>query len=365
MRVFVFLSVALFMGGYAFIVVVDPYDSIPFSPRWDRTPVDRDQPYFYPGLARAARFDSAIIGTSTVRLLRPDDLNERFESRFVNLAMNAASVFKQEAILDIFLRHHPNPKTVIFGIDHVNFEEKNDQQRIDDPKLWPAWLYDQNPYNNFPSYRLHTLEHAWRQFLYLAGMKTYKYGRDGYTDFTKPMDEYDLNRVRVKIYGTLEPKSITAVVPAVTMSSQAIQALRFPSLDVLERMLDKLPQETVQILFVTPFHHYAQPVPGSEKEILWQAFLQRLTDLVKNRPRAYVLDFNIPSPITMEDSHYWDPGHYTVDIAFRLASLIEEGVNGDGVNANYIRRVPKTDRRVIGSGQGSLATPKVSKTGDG
>jgi len=356
--------VALFIGGYVFIVVVDPYDSIPFSPRWTRATVDRDQAFFYPSLARAARFDSAIIGTSTVRLLRPDDLNERFESRFVNLAMNAASVFEQEAILDIFLRHHPHPKTVIISIDHVNFDEKAFKRHLGDPSLWPEWLYDQNPYNNFPSYRFHTLKHAWRQFLYLSGIQTYKYGQDGYTDFTKPMDKYDLNRARVKIYGTHVPKPIKAVVPPVTMSSQAIRALPFPSLGVLERMLDKLPPETVKILFVTPFHHYTQPAPGSEKEILWQESLRRLTDLAGNQPRTYVLNFNISSPITMEDSHYWDPGHYTVVIAARLPALIEEGVKGDVVNVNYVRLAPKNGSPARGPDQVDAATPKEAKSGE-
>jgi hypothetical protein len=346
-RVFVFFSLAFFVGGYVFIVVVDPYDSIPFSPRWARATVDRDQPLFYPSIARMAHFDSAIIGTSTVRLLRPDDLNERFESRFVNLAMNAASVFEQEAILDIFLRHHPNPKVLIFGIDHVNFEEKNFKQHIGDPKLWPAWLYDQNPFNNFPSYRFHTLEHAWRQSLYLAGLKTFKYGRDGYTDFTKPMHQYDLNRTRVKIYGALEPKPIKAVSPPASLSPRAIRELRFPSLGILARMLDKLPKDTIKILFITPFHHYAQPTPGSEKEIRWQEFLRRLADLAKNRPGTCVLNFNIASPITMEDAHYWDTGHYTVEVAPLLAVLIYEGIRGMTDNANFVRLFPENGERAI------------------
>ena len=98
---------------------------------------------------------------------------------------------------------------------------------------------------------------------------TYKYGADGYTDFTKPMDEYDLNRARVKIYGTLKPKPIQAVIPPATLSSRVIQELAFPSLAVVERMLTKLPDETIKILVVTPFHIFAQPVPGSENEIHW------------------------------------------------------------------------------------------------
>jgi hypothetical protein len=366
-RAFLTLVAVLFIGGYAFILVVDPYDSIPFSPNWERVPVDRDQPFFYPGLARSARFDSAIIGTSTVRLLRPVDLNRKFSSRFVNLAMNAASVSMQEAILDIFLRHHPNPKTIIIGIDHVHFKAKHFQPQLADPSIWPAWLYDQNPYNNFPPYRFRTLKHAWRQFLYLTGIQTYKYGRDGYTDFTKPMDEYDLRRARENIYGTPQPQPIQAIDPPFTMAPEAIRALAFPSLRYLERMLDKLPDETNKILIVTPFHHYAQPTPGSEEALRWQEFLRRLANVAENRPRTCVLNFNIPSPITMEDSHYWDPGHYTVKIAAQLAQLIAEGAHGGGENANYVRLVPMSDGREAEPGRARVKTPKESgaPTGEG
>ena len=358
-RLFVILAVALFTAGYAFIVVVDPYDAIPFSPKWDRVPVDRDQPFFYPALARAERFDSAIIGTSTVRLLKPADLNERFHSRFVNLAINAASVFKQEAILDIFLRHHPKPKTIIFGIDHLYFEAKKFQPQLGDPSIWPEWLYDQNPYNNFPPYRLRTLKHAWREFLAVTGLKTYKYGRDGYTDFTKPLDEYDLNRARVKIYGTRIPKPVAAVDPPVLLPPETIRAMQFPALGVLKRMLDKLPEETVKILFITPFHHYTQPPPGSEEASRWREFLNRVTETARSRPGTWVLDFNIASPITTEDSHYWDAGHYTVIVASRLAALIDEGVHGGTSNDNYIRLYPPVAPGTpAGTGRMGAAPPR-------
>jgi hypothetical protein len=342
-RLFVILLAALFFGGYAFIVVVDPYDSLPFSPRWDRVPVDRDQAYFYPALARAARFDSAVIGTSTVRLLKPDELNPRLNSRFVNLAMNAASVFEQETIFNIFLRYHPNPKTVIFGIDHLYFVEKNFQAHVGDASLWPEWLYDKNPYNNWPPYRFKTLEHAWREFLSVTGLKTYKYGRDGYTDFTKPLDEYDLNRARVKIYGTPTPKPIKTVEPPVRLPPETIRAMRFPQLEVLSRMLDKLPAETVKVLFITPFHHYAQPPSGSEEEIRWREFLRRLTDIARNHPQTWLLDFNIVSPVTTVDSHYWDQGHYTVIVASQLAALIEEGIRSRNRSDDFVRLYPTSD----------------------
>ncbi|MEA3231336.1 MAG: hypothetical protein U9Q05_06240 [Thermodesulfobacteriota bacterium] len=331
--------VVLFLGSVVFIMVVDPYASIPFSPDWERSTVGGDQRLFYPNLARAARFDSAIVGTSSGRLLRPEDLNKQFASRFVNLCLNSASVYEQESMLNIFLAHHPHPKTVIFGIDHVYVDEKYNKPHIEPAFEWPEWLYDQNPFNNFPPYRLHTLTHAWRQFLSMTGLKTYKYGRDGYTDFTRPMDEYDLNRARMKIYGTQEPKPVKAVFPPAQMSSAEIDAFKFPNLAILVRMLRKLPHETVKILVLMPAHHFIQPAPGSADAIHWQEFLRRLTKLTRNLPGGYILNFNIPSPITTQDANYWDGLHYTVVVAAELVSLIAEGVQGTIDNANYVRLV--------------------------
>ena len=365
-RLFFILLAALFIGGYAFIVVVDPYDSIPFSPKWDRVPVDRDQAYFYPALARSTRFDSAVIGTSTVRLLKPDELNPRLNSRFVNLAMNASSVFEQETIFDIFLHYHPKPKTVIFGIDHLYFEEKNFQAHVGDASLWPEWLYDKNPYNNLPPYRFKTLIHAWREFLSVTGMKTYKYGRDGYTDFTKPLDEYDINRARIKIYGTPTPKPVRAVEPPVRLPAETIHAMRFPQLEVLTRMLGNLPAETVKVLFITPFHYYAQPHPGSEEEIRQREFLRRLTDIARNHPNTWLLDFNIVSPITTDDSHYWDKGHYTVIVASQLAALIEEGVRSRNRSDDFVRLYPTCDPTIPDiPGRVGVAAPQPPGGSDG
>ena len=325
LRTAAWVLLVLFLASTIFILVVDPYGSIPFSPDWERLAVDGDQRLFYPNLARAARFDSAIIGTSSGRLLRPDDLNKRFTSRFVNLSLSAASVYEQETMLNIFLAHHPHPKTVILGIDHVYFGKEYHARHIGAADDWPEWLYDQNPLNNFPPYRLHTLTHTWRQFFSMTGLKTYKYGRDGYSDFTHPMDEYDLNRAREHIYGTQEPKPFKAVVPPVRMSSAEIGALKFPNLAVLARMLSKLPDETVKVLVLMPTHHYIQPPLGSASAIHWQEFLRRLTELTRNLPRGYVLNFNISSPITTQDANYWDGLHYTVVVATELMSMIADG----------------------------------------
>ena len=76
---------------YALVLVVDPFDSVWFSPPFDREPVSQNQRYSYPALARKARFDSAVFGTSSTRLLKPEALDAALGASFVNLSMNAAT----------------------------------------------------------------------------------------------------------------------------------------------------------------------------------------------------------------------------------------------------------------------------------
>ena len=77
----VFAGTAAVVAGivYAFVVLVDPYDTLPLSPPADRPLVAGNQRFSYPSLARSNRFDSAIVGTSSSRLLRPEVLNPLFD----------------------------------------------------------------------------------------------------------------------------------------------------------------------------------------------------------------------------------------------------------------------------------------------
>src|ERR1700742_4371588 len=93
-------TVAVTIGViYAFVVLVDPFDALPLSPPLDRAPGTSNQRFEYPALARSPRFDSAVFGTSTSRLLRPAALNQEFRASFANLAMNDATPYEQTRLM--------------------------------------------------------------------------------------------------------------------------------------------------------------------------------------------------------------------------------------------------------------------------
>jgi hypothetical protein len=95
-------------------------------------------------------------------------------------------------------------------------------------------------------------------------------------------------------------------------------ATHFPALDWLDAMLGEWPQNAEKILAFMPLNVAAQPVAGSIGAANFAACKARLTEIAQARG-AILVDWAIPSQITREVSNYWDPLHYRLSIAHRLA----------------------------------------------
>ena len=324
----VFLAMA---GGaaaivYAFVLIADPYDTLPFSPPFERYPVSTNQRFSFPALATRPDFDSAIIGTSTTRLLRPAQLNRLFDARFVNLSMNSATTYEQMRIYDLFVDRHPAPKVVIFGIDMEWCIQEEMPELTFRP--FPPWLYDGNPWNDaLYLFNFAAVEQAVRQVGQASRLQPVRYGRDGYTDFLPPASEYDLAKAQAGLYHGASPGPRPPADPPEIVSDATRQGWTFAQHPRMAHMLRRLPAGTVKVLAFVPYHHFRQPVPASADAAVWETCKQRLATVAGAFPNAHVLDFMIESAITREDRNYWDPLHYSVETAARLGELIAEGVH--------------------------------------
>ncbi len=324
------LMIAVALGTlaflYAFVLIVDPYDTLPFSPRLDRTAVSTNQRFSYPALAASPRFDSAVFGTSTTRLLSPDDMEQAFGGQFANLSMNSATAYEQQQIFNLFMAAHPTPKTILFGID-VSWCESGAVPAKFTFRPFPPWLYDGNPWNdalfllNFSA-----IEQAGRQFATLAGWRDVKYGRDGYTNFLPPQSDYDLAKVRNSLYGDGRPRPRTAVTPPPEGYAQYRRQLQFPTHVYMDAILAQLPPTTEKIFLFVPYHHFTQPAPGSREFARWSECKQRIVERAGAVENTHVLDFMILSPITGIDTNYWGPLHFTSEVASKLPSLLTAGI---------------------------------------
>jgi hypothetical protein len=154
-----------------------------------------------------------------------------------------------------------------------------------------------------------------------------RYGRDGYSDFLPDDSVYDLARARAHLYPGGEPGVWAPVVPAATLSDAERRSLRFPSHPLLQELLAAMP-DALKLVYFVPYHLALQPRPGSHDAIVWHECKKRVAAIVAAAPRARLVDFMIPSPVTREDANYWDPLHYRVAIASWLARSLHEAAEG-------------------------------------
>jgi hypothetical protein len=317
-------SAAVFVAViYGFIVVVDPWGMLPLSLPFDRVTVTSNQRFSYPMLARSAQFDSAVFGTSTSRLLRPDALNPAFGARFANLAMNDATTFEVSSLFRVFLRAHPEPKVIIIGLDERWCVTGDTYEKLT-PRPFPAWMYERSRWRGYAEmFNLYAAQEAGKEFGVLTGVKKPDMGRDGYTRFVPPESQYDPVRVAEHM------KEWNAVVPGGTRSGPP-GTWRFPALEILRDDLSLLPAATRKVLFFPPYNHRMLPAPDTEGEIVLNECKRRVADLARPLAHAVVVDFLLPSPITAVDDNYWDGLHYRTFIADRLALDLTGAVKGEG-----------------------------------
>lgn len=317
---------------YAFVALVDPWGVLPFHIPAERPPISTNARYAFAGLARSDRFDAAIFGTSTSRMLRPASLNEAFGARFANLAMNAATAYEQSRLFDVFLRAHPRPRAVIIGLDHV-WCDAGPLQRYT-PRAFPEAFYEASPW---PAYRemlsFYAVQEAARQFAVLTGMMRPRYGRDGYTRFLPPEDRYDAVRAAANL-PPLPPETSRhiATPPA---------ELPMPPMALLQRMVTATPEQTRLVLVFMPLYLGAQGAPGSGSAAVTEACKRAVVAMARARPGTVVLDYWRASPITREPTNYWDPMHYRDAIAERIEAALSRAARGaPGGNEDYADLTP-------------------------
>jgi len=319
------------------IALLDPFGVSPIGLPTARPIMDINQRYMYPQIVRAKAHDSVVIGTSTSRLLDPKDLDSAFGGRFANLAMNAATAWEQAELAKLFLRHQPNPRAFILGLDHMWCAQERDIVKITF-RGFPAWMYDENPWNDLvPLFNAKTLEIAGRLLLFHLGLMPERIRSDGYEIFTPPEASYDAARARWHIWGDKPQRREAAISPPVVLDAAEAQALRFPALDWLDDLLSRVPRSTLRLLAAMPVHVAAQPRPGSRDAAVAEVCASRIAGIARRHGVPYV-DFAIASDITTNDANYWDPLHYRLPIAGRIVAGMKAAVQSGGEAADGLFR---------------------------
>jgi hypothetical protein len=309
------------------ILLLDPYGVSPIRLPVARPIMDINQRYMYPQIIRSKAFDSFVIGTSTSRLLDPRQLDAAFGGRFANLAMNAATAWEQVEIARLALRYRPDPKSFIVGLDHMWCVDEASLVKITF-RGFPAWMYDENPLNDLSELlSTKTLEITGRLAAFHLGLMPERIRRDGYEVFTPPEAAYDLARARFHIWKGYSQQSVAAVRPPVVLSAAEAERLKFPALEWLEHLLSAIPADSVRLLAFMPVHVAAQPSPGSLADAQFTICKDRIA-AIGRKHGVRLVDFAIPSSVTMDDANYWDPLHYRLPIAARIVDGLKAAASG-------------------------------------
>jgi hypothetical protein len=321
------VTAAIVLSAFAFVAIVDPYDSLAFSPAWKRYRVTTNERYAFPGLIRHGRFDSAVFGTSTIMLLKPDELDKRLGGRFANLAMSYGTAWEQAQMMKFFASHVTTPiRTVLVDIDMDWCSPATPLPRLTHHPF-PPWQYDDDPWNDY-AHLLNTraVLHAVREVLNLTHLAPAEFQDDGYYRFTPDDSRYDPARARATIYGT---SAAAPADPHVKMPPVGPRPATwtFPDLALLEQGIDSFPPETRKILVFVPLHISVLRKPDE-----WAKYTYckaTAVEIAKARPNVDVIDFMRPSVLTRNDEAYWDSTHYRVryatEIIDAIGSAFEDG----------------------------------------
>lgn len=325
------LAAALFAGIlFAFVAALDPFGLRVGVGSQPRPIMDINQRFMYPQLVRSGAFDAAVVGTSTMRLVDPRALSRDLGARFVNLAMNAATPWEQTQTAQLFRAHAPAPRWLVWGLDRTWCEpDATDPAKWRTPRPVPGWFSREVRWRDWPALlNLTNLEIAGRLLAYRLGYARERIRPDGYEVFTPPENTYDLARARLHLYpGSAGQPQPHAAGPAEAVSEAERRAWRFPALDWLAQALAQYPPATRILLVLPPSHVTAYPAPQSVAGQRYEACKQAIAAVARQRG-GILVDYAHASPVTSDDSHYWDPLHFRLPIAQRVEQELARVATG-------------------------------------
>jgi len=319
------LTFILMLVTYTLIILVDPYDSFSISIPAKRVPIASNQRFSYPAIAKDDSFNSLIIGTSTARLLNPEILDLEFDTKFANLSMNDARAYEQYKIYDLFRRNHNFIEYMIFGVDKVWCDTRQDPAKYTF-RPFPPWLYDNKKWNDYLyMFNDKALENAVRLIEYWLGKREPRQGINGYRNFLVDESQYDLEKVVNKLYGNSDKKKEFTEKYLESINSPVTNTennYTFPIHKMMSDILLSLDDDTIKIVLFMPLH-YKTIYSGLDR---FEQCKNEISKLSRNFENIYLVDLMFFSDITSKDSNYWDSIHYRLDVAEQLPSLISQTI---------------------------------------
>jgi len=335
-RRFALLFVGVFAGvvgiAYAFVILVDPYDSGRFASLGLRGPydastkqvadltgsipqtgaafgdTDTSQRTSNVALGRSPRFNAAIFGNSHGQLLSPQRLSRATGLSFVQLTVPGSNVREQLAMMHWFITHHPDVGAMVLAFD--------ERWCVTDPALplrtpFPFWLYSDS------------------NLVYLANAMSTRSVRDSVRRVAAvfgsppPVDpagyaDYEMGK----------PWSFKPGLPA-TADEFPVAGERssrdFPGLIRLDAVLGEIPATTPVVIVMPPQFYTRLPPAGTPASQFRDACKERIAARAR---RGAFIDFLVDSEIARTPENFMDDEHYRSNVAQIIEADIAAALGG-------------------------------------
>jgi hypothetical protein len=334
-----FLGVFVAVVGiaYAFVILVDPYDSgrfaafglrIPFDGTTNRLgdvtggipasaaassaasfgDTDTSQRTSNVALGRSPRFNAAIFGNSHGQLLSPQRLSRATGLNFVQLTVPGSNVREQLAMMHWFIVHHSEIGAMVLALD--------ERWCVTDPALplrtpFPFWLYDDS------------------NLVYLANALSTRSLRDsirrvaaafGSPSTVDPAGYADYEMGKAWSFKPGRPATADEFPVADGRSSRD-----FPGLIRLDAVLGELPPATPVVIVMPPQFYTRLPPAGTPAAQFRNACKERIAARAR---RGTFIDFLVDSEITRTPENFMDDEHYRANIARIIEAEIAGALGG-------------------------------------
>ncbi len=314
--VFLLTSAVGMLAAAAAIALIDPLAISPVRiissdvlPRTNRR-------YIVPAIVRSGRYDSYIVGTSTVHTLEPVEVGRELHGRFANVALLGSSPYEQSRLIELIGREVREPGVILWGLD-LNWCGLDPASLRAGPEGLPEWLYDADRWNDLANaFNWSALDMARRKLLQATGWRE-RLRTDGYNYLLPPDASYDLGKARKLIYRKVAPHHIAAEnPPAVHLPERAVDT-QVPGADMMRRALAALPDGVRAVLVFMPAHASTIPASGTAEAGLLQRCKAAMAAVVADRG-DWLIDAMWRSAWTVTDANFWDHLHFRNQLAHEL-----------------------------------------------
>jgi hypothetical protein len=339
-RRFAILFVGVFAGvigiAYAFIILVDPYESGRFASFGLRSPydastnqvadltgsippsvaafgdTDTSQRTSNVALGRAPRFNAAIFGNSHGQLLSPQRLSRATGLSFVQLTVPGSNVREQLAMMHWFIAHHADVGAMVLALD--------ERWCVTDPALpirtpFPFWLYSDN------------------NLVYLANAMSTRSLRDsirrvaavfGSPPPVDPAGYADYEMGKAWSFKPGPPATADEFPVAGERSSRD-----FPGLIRLDAVLAEIPATTPVVIVMPPQFYTRLPPAGTPAAQFRDTCKERIAARAqRGAGRRAFIDFLVDSEIARTPENFMDDEHYRSNVAQIIEADIAAALGG-------------------------------------